>query len=262
MTTRAQAPISEIRTLRSGGSLIIEGQVSHYLLLEWLNGRKADEAIWDVMRKPGIRPKDLSKKDCEATLRTGHYFGRELSAVSIGQLRETSREDLEMYEARLAYDCTEERPEWYFQRRSVPRMDAELHEYAVELWAHSQDMLYARRENRWPRNSGACMTYGSPCTFLGICSNFDTPDSDKWTKKKFVHNELIGIEGDGRDLLTNSRIRCFQTCRRRHYYTYELGIERQDEEEKESLFFGTTWHYALESWFLSAQVESESEVMA
>jgi hypothetical protein len=229
--------------------LIVEGQASHYLLLEWLNGRKADEAIWDVMRKPGIRPKEVAKKDRELTFSSGYYFGRPLSEFSLNALRESSREDFEMYEARLAYDCMEDRPEWYFQRRSVPRLDADLHEYATDLWGHSQDILYARRENRWPRNSGACMLYGTPCKFLGICSGYDTPESDNWKRKEQVHNELPMLEGDGRDILTNSRIRCFQTCRRKHFYTYEMGIDRQDEEEKEALFFGTVWHFALEAWF-------------
>ena len=114
----------------------------------------------------------------------------------------------------------------------------------------------ARREDRWPRNSGACMNYGRACKFLGICSGHDTPDSDKWQKKVCVHNELVGIEGDGREILTNSRIRTFQTCRRKHYFEYELGIERQEEEEKESLMFGSLWHDVLEQWFLASKGES------
>jgi CRISPR/Cas system-associated exonuclease Cas4 (RecB family) len=65
--------------------------------------------------------------------------------------------------------------------------------------------------------------------------------------------ELPGIEGDGRNVLTNSRIRCFQTCRRKHFYEYELGVERQDEEEREALYFGNLWHAALEAWFLASQ---------
>jgi hypothetical protein len=229
--------------------LVIEGQVSHYMLLEWLNGRKVDEAVWDVMRKPGISPKNVTKADATLTTRSQYYFGTALSASSLDHLRETGREDLEMYSARLAYDCTAERPQWYFQRRTVPRLDADLHEYATELWEHSQEILHARRENRWARNSGACMLYHSPCRFLGICSGHDTPDSENWQRKQNVHNELPMLDGDGRDVLTNSRIRCFQTCRRKHFYEYEMGIDRQDEEEREALLFGTTWHLALEAWF-------------
>jgi hypothetical protein len=93
------------------------------------------------------------------------------------------------------------------------------------------------------------MLYGSPCKFLGVCSGHDTAESDNWKKKEHVHNELDGIDGDGRDVLTNSRIRCFQTCKRKHYYQYELGIERIDAEEREALAFGTLYHAGLEAWW-------------
>lgn len=235
--------------------LTIEGQVSHYSLLEWLNGRKVDEAVWDVMRKPGISPKNVTKADMILATTSGRYFGQEMTKATLAQLRETSRENFEMYEARLAFDCTNERPQWYFQRKTVARLDAELHEYATELWEHSQEILHARNTNRWARNSGACMLYGSPCKFLAVCSGHDTIDSDNWKHKANVHSELPMLEGDGRDVLTNSRIRCFQTCRRKHYLSYELGLERQDEEEREALLFGTIWHLALQVWFETSNKE-------
>jgi hypothetical protein len=129
-------------------------------------------------------------------------------------------------------------------------MDAEILDYARDLWQHSQDILYTRQQERLPpRNSGACMLYGAPCKFLGICSGHDTADSDKWQKKSAKHAELPEEIQAGKELLTNSRIRTFQTCRRKHYYEYELGIERQDEEEREALYFGTLWHVALEAWW-------------
>lgn len=128
-------------------------------------------------------------------------------------------------------------------------MDHELLEYATELWDHSQEILSARRTERTPRNSGACMLYGSPCQFLGVCSGHDEIDSDRWRRKQQVHAELPIVDGDGRDILTNSRIRCFQTCRRKHHYQYELGVERVDDEEKESLYFGRIFHLALNAWW-------------
>lgn len=230
--------------------LVIEAQASHYMLLMWLNGRKVDDAVWDVVKKPGIRPASIAKKDQTQVLQDGVYCGATISMHGLAHLRETGREDLELYEARLAYDCTIERPDQYFQRRSVPRMDSEISEWAKELWGHSQDMLNARREDRWPRNSGACMNYGRPCVYLGVCSGMDTIESDKWRRKDQVHNELV-LDGDGRDVLTNSRIKVFQTCRRKEYYQYEVGVERQDEEEAESLYFGTLWHSGLEAWWLA-----------
>lgn len=234
--------------------LVVEGQINHYMLLAWMDALKVDNAVWDVIRKPDIRPKKLSKAERASVVAEGRYFGARVSdqdrqSLAVGE----ERESLDMYEARLAHDCTVERPERYFQRRAVPRLDSEIAEYAGELWEHGQDVLYTRNKTAEgklpPRNSGACMLYGSPCNFLGICSGHDTPESDRWRRKETVHPELDGAVGEGKDVLTNSRIRCYQTCHRKHYYQYELGIERQDEEEREALFFGSLLHLGLEAWW-------------
>lgn len=236
--------------------LVVESQVSHYMLLGWLNGRKFDDAVWDVIRKPTISPKKITKAEKVSVVADGMYHGRLMGDGSRYSLQTEDRETLEMYEARLARDCTNVRPEWYFQRRSVPRFDGELLEYAGELWMHSKDILHERKRELPVRNSGACMLYGSPCVYLGVCSGHDTIDSDKWARKENVHNELE-ID-DGRNVVTNSRIRCFQTCRRKHFYQYELGIERVDAEDKEALYFGSLMHVALESWFTTYLEETEN----
>ena len=230
--------------------LAIEGQASHYMLMEFLNGQRVDYALWDVVKKPGIAPREISKKDQLEIAETGKYCGFELSQQETDDALTDKRESPTLYEYRLAQDCTDVRPSRYFQRRRVPRLDAELAEYAQELWEHSQEILAARRNDRWMRNSGACMLYGSPCKFLNICSGHDEPDSDRWRKKAWVHNELPTFgDSDGRDVLTNSRIRCFQTCRRKHFYEYELGIEKNEDEDKEALIFGTLWHHAQAAWW-------------
>lgn len=234
--------------------LVVEGQVSHYMLLQWAHGEKCDDAMWDVVRKPSIAPKKLSAADRKSvTAFGGKYFGCEVSEASKQALLSDDRETPELFEIRLRHDCTIERPEWYFARRSVPRMDSEILDYARDLWQHSKDILYTRDASRNtgrlpPKNGGACMTYGTPCKFLGICSGHDTPDSERWQKKASIHPELPVIDTN-RELLTNSRIRCFQTCRRKHYYEYDLAITRVDEEEKEALFFGTVYHAGLEAWW-------------
>jgi len=231
-------------------NLQIDGQISLYMLIEWMNGRKVDECVWDVVRKPSISPKKLTKAEKALVTGSRKYFDRPVSDDSVFALASEDRETPEMYEARLIHDCTRERPGWYFQRKTIPRLDSEILEYASELWDHCQDIIHTRATERNLRNPGACMLYNSPCKFLGVCSGRDRPDSQKWQKKICVHNEL-DLQGDGRDVITNSRIRCFQTCRRKHYYEYELGIERVDDEEKEALFFGRLWHIGLEMWWKS-----------
>lgn len=239
--------------------MTIEAQPSHYMLLEWLNGRKIDETLWDVVRKPGISPKKLTIAEQKTAIMTAQYCGAKLDTADILSLQHDGRETLAMYEARLAHDCTAERPEWYFQRRTIPRLDMELQEYAAELWEDGQELLHVRNTNRHRRNPGACMNYGRPCRFLGICSGHDTPDSSNWTVKENVHNELPGLDGDTRAVLTNSRLGVFRTCRRKHFYEYELGIERIDEDEAESLYFGNLYHLAQAAWWsFDQQKETEN----
>ena len=228
--------------------LIIESQLSHYLLLEWLNGRKPDNAMWDVIRKPSISPRQLTKAEQKEITFDKKWFGAQLSDEQIAEAMSTGRETMDLYEYRLIHDCTAERPDRYFQRRTIPRLDSEIFEYAGEVWDHGQDMIIARRENRNPRNSGSCMAYGTPCQFLGVCSGYDNIDSDKWQRSAWVHPELVQIEGtNGSELLTNSRIRTWQTCRRKHFYQYEKGIERT--EDRDSLIFGNLMHVALAAWW-------------
>lgn len=237
--------------------LVVESQPTHYLLLEWENGEKYDYGMWDVMRKPQIAPRALAKKDVTRLLEGAAYFGTPLDEDSKAYVRECERETLMMYIGRLAEDVCVERPERHYQRKLVPRLDAEMLEYANETWGHGQDILHARRNNRWPRNSGACFTFNKPCKFLGICSKHDNIDSGKWATKHWVHPELPRGEGRGLDILTNSRIRTFQTCRQKHWLTYELGIEQLDEDESEALHFGNLWHAASEQYFLQLKTEQE-----
>jgi hypothetical protein len=244
--------------------LVIEAQPTHYMLLEFQNGRKVDEAVWDVVKKPDIRPKKLASKEVQQIVHGAlEYFGYRLTDRDWDLMKSSEgRESMAMYEARLAWDCTIDRPMRYFQRRPVRRLDDELYQHAEELWGHADEIRMARANERHPRNAGACMNYGRPCVYLGICSGFDSPDSSKWTRKHNVHAELPVLDGEkSRDVLTNSRIKCFQTCRRKHYYQYELGIERVDEEEAEALYFGTLFHLALEkywSWFIGKGDRSAS----
>jgi ATP-dependent helicase/DNAse subunit B len=70
-----------------------------------------------------------------------------------------------------------------------------------------------------------------------------------------VHRELE-LPTDGRNTLTNSRIRAFQTCRRKHFYDFEMGIERIDEEERETLLMGSLWHKGLEAFWKTIKENS------
>jgi len=233
--------------------LAVEGQANLYLLAKQIQGVQVAGAIWDVIRKPGIRPKKLSKAEQKSITSLGTYFGHHVSEETKQHVIAEGRENGELYEQRVFREC-QDNPAEYFQRRPVLRLQSEMLEYADELWELARDVLACRQRvvktNRPPvRNCGSCMAYGTPCEYLGICSGYDSPESDKWQPRESVHSELTSIEGDGRGVLTSSRLKCFQACKRKHYYRYELGIERVDAKVSDALTFGTIMHSGLETWW-------------
>ncbi len=187
------------------------------------------------------------------------YFGFDVPEDIQNRLISTvkPRECPELYAMRLASECIEQ-PDKYFQRRVIPRLDCDIAEYAGELWEVGQSIISARARDAHYRNSGACMEYGTPCRFLGICSGNDSPESDKWTMTTKVHDELPD-SFIGSDALTNSRVRTFQSCRRKHYYQYERGIRRIDDEGREALVLGSLLHGGLEAWFNFFKKEHEHD---
>lgn len=222
--------------------LAIESQVSQYVLAKWQQGVHLDGTLYDVIRRPGIRPKAISKADQKAIAETGIYCG-----FNIDPPADVTREDAYLYQCRVARECLEQ-PERYFARVSVPRLDTEVLEYAQELWEMADQIRLARVNHRHPRHPGSCMAYGRPCEYLGVCSGHDTFESDRWTHRDKTHAELSLPDGD-LDTLTHSSIRTFQTCPRKYHYKYELGFERVDEDESEALQFGSLLHSALEAWW-------------
>lgn len=240
--------------------LQVEGQANLYILACQVLGIEVGGAIWDAIKKPLIRPKKLAEADRASIASEPHtYCGFPVDSSSVRWVVEGGKgvtEDAHLFGLRVARLCLDE-PEKYYQRQSIFKVESDVLEAAGEVWDIAQDVLTCRRTGRAYRNSGACMAYGRPCEYLGICSGYDTPDSDKWARRACVHSELDTIEGDGRDVLSHSRMKCFQTCRRKHYYRYELGIERVNEEEAEALYFGSLIHKALEAWWGHYKVEDE-----
>lgn len=232
--------------------LAVQNEATHYMLLERLNGRKIDGAIWDVVRTTYMRPEKLCNADAKAVVKNGVYFGAKLTPEDIAEVEISGCESLLMFMWRLAYDCTKMSPDWYFQRRFLfPRNGtASERKYAAELWDHAQDMWAVRATESNPCNPDACRLDGYCCQYLDICCGNDNPDSDNWQRSAWVHPELKVFDGDGRDIITNRRIHTFQTCRRKHQLQYEMGIERVQEGPILDQLFDQLFHDALNAYFL------------
>lgn len=235
--------------------LAIESQATHYMILAGLNQMAISGAIWDVVRKPEIKQKQLPKKDLQMVSGLRMYFNSPVSDSDINHMQETGAESLTMYEHRLAHDAIK-RGERYFQRQSVPRLIEDLVEYSKEAWGHALEIKRNEEEGWHPRNSDACLDYGSTCQYFGLCTGSESVEDPTWSRSVNVHAELPELTGDGKDILTNSRISTHQACRRKHHYKYELGLARPGEEDREPLWFGSLWHLGQEAWWGYLKKES------
>lgn len=227
--------------------LAIDGQVSAYALASWQQGEKVDGTLYDVIRKPTIRPREITKKERAEIASMVTYFGQKVSdgTRQLAIENEKLRENGELYGLRLQADIASD-PAKYFQRRTIMRLDHELVEFAGELWDIGQEIRQANVTEKHYRNASACVSFGTCCEFLGVCSGHTSIDSDRWEHAENPHRELKTADADS---LTNSRIKCFMACRRKHHYRYNLGLSKPEGEEAEALRFGTLIHSALECWW-------------
>jgi hypothetical protein len=237
--------------------LSIDTQISGYLLASWHLGIRLNGVLYDVIRKPEIRPKRLGLKETSMVRISGLYCNQRLSPETYQQfsLAKDFRETPEMFEARLTQD-TLERPDWYFGRQLVTRLEKELLTYAEELWRTAKDMHAAQSSGDDRRNDKACFAFHRPCEYLGLCAGHDQPSGAQWRQLPMLHPELEDPTC-GPTTLTHSRISCFTTCRRKHHYRYALGIGRWDTPEP--LAFGSLLHEALAAWWGSDSSPTQSD---
>lgn len=145
--------------------LRIDSQISTYHLGARSLGHEPDTVLYDVLRKPGIKPRKLTKAESSIFVPTRQWFGVEITDAAASPERESPQ----MFGARLLADMGE-RPDFYFARREIPRLDSDLAEFAQELWDQAADMRERRRSGRWYRNSNACVGFGR-CEFLDVCAD-------------------------------------------------------------------------------------------
>lgn len=156
--------------------------------------------LYDVVRKPTINPKNLSKADV-ARLRketqgggAGIYFGESFTAEQLAGPIEEGRESIEMYGARLTADIGN-RPDYYFARREVTRTAADYQTLMDNLVSQVEVIEYAQISHNMHRNPDACATFGR-CRFFGLCSNNirpqeGDPSPDGFRRREHLHPELV-----------------------------------------------------------------------
>jgi hypothetical protein len=175
--------------------LRIDTQISHYMSAARHLGYDVQTVLYDVVRKPSIRPRRLQKKELEQIETEGIYHTEPVAKLPEPNPEGHIIESPRMFGARLMQDIIS-RPDWYFARAEIPRLDSDLEDYRWELWQMQQIRREAAKHQRYIRNTAECMRMGR-CPYFDICTSanpFPTDVPDGFVIKTTQHPELKGFD--------------------------------------------------------------------
>jgi hypothetical protein len=184
-----------------------DAQISMYMLAARALGYDIATVLYDVTRKPTIKPRQiplLDEDDQKVVLDAdGHRVltkqgkPRQTSDTALGYVLQTRPESAAEFGQRLLDDIGK-RPDYYHQRREVPRLHDDLRECEYELWQQAQQLAEMRRHSRWYRN--VTPDNCNRCQFANLCQNNVHVDPAQppsgYTVMDNVHPELEELFND------------------------------------------------------------------
>ena len=217
-------------------------QLSAYELAAVQLGFPIEGFVWDVIQKPGIAPKKLTKK-AVAELENGEYCGTVFEEPYNGEEEETAK----MYGRRVLIEYTDN-PSRYFQRRIIKRRPEELLEFASDLATITGRMDQARNDaSLVMKNRHSCKQFGRMCDFHAYCAGEDDE------LRGFRHKANLAEDGTqkpsrlvGNKPFSISEIATYMRCPREWKLNYVDLIEPLAPVYSDSLNIGSMLHEALE----------------
>jgi len=190
-------------------------QVSFYAnAFKTLTGHPPAFTLYDVVRKPTIRPKSIVKADMTRLraelMKSGEavYFGEKFGPEEIEAALAAGMETSALYGARLTADIGD-RPDFYFARKMIARttLDLDLAERDTVQTIDAIESLSAQQEfdrehfdaprPMFPRNPDACDVFGV-CDFFALCSNGEYPQPNTapngFARRAALHPELDEVQ--------------------------------------------------------------------
>lgn len=161
-------------------------QISRYFVAAKAIGYDVTKIIYDVIKKPQIRPKNIIKAEMAHANAKGDYYGIKLTGPC------PDRETPEMYGARLLANIRSN-PTKYLDRREIARLDCDIADFEQDLWDIQTEISTAIRTGRFYRNPASCLEPYS-CEYLDVCPQlWADPDHipDGFKRTEVLHPELI-----------------------------------------------------------------------
>jgi len=183
--------------------LTLDAQISTYFEGASALGVDAQRCVYDVVRKPGLRPSQvpiLDEHGCKIVLnangervRTAKGRFRETASAADGYVLQTRTETPEEYESRIIADIAEN-VNRYYQRGDVVRFESELEEAEFDVWHLTRSMRESELAGRYPRNPDACERYGRTCVYFDVCcGTASLDDASRFERVENVHQELSQV---------------------------------------------------------------------
>ena len=158
----------------------IDTQETLYVWAARKMGYAVHSVVRDVIRKPTIRPKQIHTLDADG-LKIVLDANNNRVYLKSGKPRQSPEDDTQRlvsrtetpaeFGERLTADIFA-RPDFYYQRKELPRMDREIEELEHDLRGVANAMRDSIKHDRHYRNTASCRSYGG-CEYLSVCKSFD-----------------------------------------------------------------------------------------
>jgi hypothetical protein len=164
--------------------LQLDSQPTIYIIGARELGYDVATVLWDATRKPTIKPTavavcdDLGAKivlDANGErVRTERGQWRQTGDSAKGYALQQRDMTAEEWSKKLTADIGE-RPDYYYQRREIPRLDDEIEECRQELWEIQQTIRAAENQGKWFKT--VSFSTCPNCPYFGLCSSkYDPAD--------------------------------------------------------------------------------------
>lgn len=159
--------------------LTMDGQVSMYFDGADALGYPAEACVYDVLRKPTIKPLLATPIEARKFTKDGRLYATQRDRD----------ESLEEYRARLLEWAAEHHTD-AMQHAEIVRLDGELDDHREDVWNLATQMREAATKGRAPRNPDACERYGRLCDYFAACTGTASIDDPALYQRGEVHPEL------------------------------------------------------------------------
>lgn len=245
-------------------------QLDEYALAYWQkNGVQVDGIIFDAIRQPSIRPKQVTQADIKAIANEGVYCGVQVSPdlvqgfsywlsvraafdqrkkdhakrlktdPAVGEFKETPvdqpEENEELFGIRFSAMLERSLSE-HFAFRFVPITEEQIINWARELWTLSKVAEDSKEYRFAPRNTQACFNFNSACQYVDLCCGNESPIDENGQLTELSNRwDIRPPSANSENRLSVSRLKVLQECPRKHFLKHVAGIVPVNEPVSERL---------------------------